>query len=220
MGQWLTPDAYPDRIGVALHIPDSSEARQVLSGALLLLAESYNWEEFGDLTPAQTAAVWADVLIDFQAKRGLVMPIGAILYLAGGDLPGHCLACDGALYDPEEYPLLFAAIGYAYDSGENSTFGVPDLRGMVALGIGAGNFGGDYALGDTGGSIEESISPEQLAGHAHSVHQHGTPASVGAGAISVSTPSGTPTTTGGAGEDYPISRMQPYIALNPVIVSD
>jgi hypothetical protein len=48
-----------------LLLPDAPEWRAALTGALLLLADAANWEQFGDLTADETANKWQEVLDTF-----------------------------------------------------------------------------------------------------------------------------------------------------------
>lgn len=63
MGQWLTPDNIPpSSMRVVLLIPDDSEWLAVISGVLLDLTNAANWEQYGALTPQETADKWLETL--------------------------------------------------------------------------------------------------------------------------------------------------------------
>lgn len=65
MRAWLTPNELPAGvIVVAITIPDSQEMRAAFMGALLLLENEYNWEQFGTETPEDVALLWQDMNID------------------------------------------------------------------------------------------------------------------------------------------------------------
>lgn len=67
---------------------------------------------------------------------GDTLPIGAIVPFGGWDAPTGWLICDGTLLNKTDYPELFNAIGYSFGGEEGgSTFGLPDLRGRVPLGL-------------------------------------------------------------------------------------
>jgi microcystin-dependent protein len=67
------------------------------------------------------------------------MPPGALQDFAGPTVPDGWLPCDGRAVGRVEYAALFAAIGGYWGVGDGSTtFNVPDLRGRVTLGVGAG----------------------------------------------------------------------------------
>ncbi|MEL6089578.1 phage tail protein [Bartonella schoenbuchensis] len=63
-------------------------------------------------------------------------PSGFIGTFAMEKIPEGWLLCDGKAYSRKDYASLFAAIGETWGSGdENTTFNVPDLRGMFLRGL-------------------------------------------------------------------------------------
>lgn len=59
---YLTPDSPPETtITVSVEIPESDDWRAILFGALAVLLFADNFEEFGDLTPQETADIWAGI---------------------------------------------------------------------------------------------------------------------------------------------------------------
>jgi microcystin-dependent protein len=91
--------------------------------------------------------------------------IGAVVGFAGSAAPAGWLLCQGQLISRTTYAALFAVIGTTYGVGDGTTtFGLPDARGRVILGVSGG-----HALASTGGS-------ETAAGLAHThpgSHSHG-----------------------------------------------
>lgn len=81
MQAWLTPDA-PSGVTIrrVLHIP--VELLSSVNGALQELTEAYNWEQYGALTPEQTAALcetmlgeyYVDIVGDDIGGRNQVVP--------------------------------------------------------------------------------------------------------------------------------------------------
>ena len=62
--------------------------------------------------------------------------IGEYVYLAHDTVPAHCLACNGAAVSRLVYAKLFAKIGTRYGIGDgNTTFNLPDARGVVSRGV-------------------------------------------------------------------------------------
>lgn len=83
---------------------------------------------------------------------GDTLPIGAIVPFGGWDAPTGWLICDGTLLNKTAYPELFNAIGYSFGGEEGgSTFGLPDLRGRVPVGLKETDTDFD-GMGVTGGS--------------------------------------------------------------------
>lgn len=112
------------------------------------------------LTTVAGAAAWAD------ATAGAV-PAGAMLPYGGTAAPATWLLCDGANVSRTTYATLFAAIGTAYGTGDGSTtFGLPDMRGRVAVGKGT-NTSVD-TLGESDGVAEANRRPQ----HRHTPHTH------------------------------------------------
>lgn len=70
-------------------------------------------------------------------------PVGNIIAFMGNSAPQDYLACNGAIYNIADYPLLSQHIkaefgSYNYFGGDGSTtFAVPDLRGEFLRGTGA-----------------------------------------------------------------------------------
>ena len=92
---------------------------------------------------------------------------GEIVMWAGDELPRHALWCDGATYSIGEYPQLFAVIKHLYGTASDTTFRVPDLRGRVVVGAGAGSNLTDRDLNDAGGQEQVQLNSSQLPAHQH-----------------------------------------------------
>ncbi|WP_332060837.1 Bgr_08870 family protein [Bartonella sp. CB74] len=67
-----------------------------------------------------------------------VFPSGFIATFAMQQVPRGWLLCDGATYEREEYPQLFEAIGEQWGADSETTFKVPDFRGMFLRGLDSG----------------------------------------------------------------------------------
>ena len=101
-------------------------------------------------------------------------PVGGLLSYAGdwNIMPDGFLLCDGASYNRNEYPALFAVIGtwYTYSQTERagSTFRVPDLRTRVPAGLkpADSNFG---TLGRSGGASTHTLSESEMPAHTHDI---------------------------------------------------
>jgi hypothetical protein len=65
MGQWLTPDDQPTgERTIALTIPTGEGWEAILRGALAPLFDPASFEQFGTLTPEETAAAFQATMID------------------------------------------------------------------------------------------------------------------------------------------------------------
>jgi microcystin-dependent protein len=131
-----------------------------------------------------------------QSLRNFLVPIGAVLPYAGaGTAPSGFLYCDGALHDVSgtcatcglAHSALATALSNAYGGTSGVSFRVPDLRGRVPLGVGAG--GGDGGSGTTGsspagatpalttrvrgewgGAQTHTLTTPQIPAHAHGIN--------------------------------------------------
>ena len=98
---------------------------------------------------------------------GDTLPIGAIVPFGGWDAPTGWLICDGTLLNKTDYPELYNAIGYSFGGEEGgSTFGLPDLRGRVPLGLKETDtdFNG---MGLTGGEKTHTLTINEIPSHKH-----------------------------------------------------
>ncbi|WP_142416359.1 tail fiber protein [Bartonella massiliensis] len=64
-----------------------------------------------------------------------VFPTGFIATFAMQAIPAGWLLCDGKAYKREDYPALFKAIGDKWGKDSETTFKVPDFRGMFLRGF-------------------------------------------------------------------------------------
>jgi microcystin-dependent protein len=148
--------------------------------------------------------------------EGAGMPAGAIAAYAGANAPDGWLLCDGSNVSRKSYPLLFAAIGTAYGAGDGSTtFGLPDLRGRVPMGISS-----SHALASKGGEEMHKLTVSEMPSH-----KHGTNISViNYGSTDYETHTSEWSSkwkgmfsTNEAGGDQPHNNMQPYLTVHYVI---
>jgi microcystin-dependent protein len=167
MRAWLTLSEIPaEKACRYLRIPDDWQWEACFRGALLLLTETENWEQYGALSPEEMADAWADVLWDYienatGCEGGSGLDTGTVVLFAGDTVPPGWLRCDGALYSKDQYPDLFDVIGYIY-GGNGDYFKVPDLRGRVLVGAGSGQGLTPRYLGDTGGEETHTLTESEL----------------------------------------------------------
>jgi microcystin-dependent protein len=91
-----------------------------------------------------------------------VLPTGCLFQYAGGSAPSGWLLCQGQLLNISSYPNLYGVIGTTYGGNGTTTFALPDLRGRVPVGAGAG-----YSLGTTGGSETHTLTVNEMPSHTH-----------------------------------------------------
>ena len=88
-----------------------------------------------------------------------MLPAGVMLPYGGSSAPTQWLLCDGSAVSRSTYADLYAAIGVAFGSGDgSSTFNLPDSRGRMFIGAGAGSGLTSRALAASGGAETKNIS--------------------------------------------------------------
>jgi len=210
---YLTPDAIPTGTTCrVLFIPDSPEFIANVTGALQELLFAYNWTKYGTLEPDEAANALIDMFDNFSFNvRGCRM-VGEIILWSGTDEPSdnNLLLCDGAHVSNEDFPSLYNVIGTVFGGTGATDFALPDLRGKVAIGSDT-----NFAVGDTGGEIEHTLTEAEMPSHAHTyvpptlnvdLESPGAPDVFAAGI-------GVPTNTGNTGGGSAHNNMQPYLTL-------
>lgn len=82
--------------------------------------------------------------------------------------------CDGQLLAISSYTALFSLLGTAYGGDGRTTFGLPDLRGRVAIGFGQGPGLSNHPIGQKGGAEAAKLSVNQMPSHSHVATVRGT----------------------------------------------
>ncbi len=149
-----------------------------------------------------------------------LQPTGTVTGYAGGTAPAGWLMCDGAEVSRTAYAALFAVIGETYGAGDGETsFCLPDLRGRVPLGAGAGSGGlTPRSLGATGGAETHTLTIAEMPSHTHQggplkqVSQDG-----GANMRNWNINSSQEGRTSASGGSSAHNNMQPYLSINFII---
>lgn len=90
-------------------------------------------------------------------------------YLRGA--PSGWLICDGSTPTIQQYQMLAALLGTTYGGDGSTTFGLPDLRGRVPIGAGAGT-----PIGQAQGSETVQLNTTHLPPHQHFIDASTQPA--------------------------------------------
>ncbi|MFC6152435.1 phage tail protein [Nocardioides yefusunii] len=123
--------------------------------------------------------------------------LGEIALFATNFVPRGWAPCDGQLLAIAQNTALFSIVGAAYGGDGRTTFGLPDLRGVVALGVGQGPGLTNYSLGEMGGEGSVTLLPADMPGHTHAVRAGG------------SATSGSPVENRPAGGDVQLYNSEP-----------
>jgi microcystin-dependent protein len=136
--------------------------------------------------------------------------------------------CAGQLMAISQNTALFSLLGTFYGGDGKSTFALPNLQGMHAIGAGQGPGLQTYDLGQTGGSENVTLITTEMPQHTHTVNGAkgaGSLPSPGADALSgaavysdaAANTQMNPQMLPIAGGSQPHNNMMPYLALNWII---
>jgi len=162
--------------------------------------------------------------------------LGEIRPTAFNFAPVGWALCQGQLLPVSQYSALFSLLGTNFGGNGSTTFGLPDLRGRVGIGIGNGAGLSPYVIGESAGVEGATLILSQMPMHTHLASANSNPGgntspqgSVwtqendgGGGSLTMYAappPNVTlpPTTVGAAGGSLPMSIMQPYLTVNYII---
>lgn len=133
--------------------------------------------------------------------------------------------CAGQIMSIAQNTALFSLLGVTYGGNGQTTFGLPDLRGRVAVSSGQGPGLSNYTLGQVAGTETVTLTTNEMPMHNHLVNasSQASSASRPSGAV----PSGggaytgasdgtvmNPSMIGVAGGSQPHENLQPYLTLN------
>ena len=97
--------------------------------------------------------------------------LGMIMAWPIARIPVGWALCDGTLLPINTNQALFSLLGILYGGDGRTTFGLPDLRGVVMLGAGQGKMGTvpltNHPLAARGGAENVALSVTNLPAHTH-----------------------------------------------------
>ncbi|GAB3399764.1 tail fiber protein [Schumannella luteola] len=93
--------------------------------------------------------------------------IGQITLFAGPFAPKNWAFCNGQLLPINQNQALFSLLGTTYGGNGVQTFGLPDLRGRIALHWGQRPGGASRTWGESGGEVGHTLTVPELPGHTH-----------------------------------------------------
>ena len=117
--------------------------------------------------------------------------IAEIIMFGGNFAPRGWAFCDGALLPISQNTALFSLLGTTYGGDGRTTFGLPDLRGRVAIHPGTGPGLSTVRLGEKGGVENVVLTTAQMPAHGHQIdHGHGATMNASSADGDVKTPAG------------------------------
>lgn len=94
--------------------------------------------------------------------------LGEIVTMPYSFCPRNWIETQGQLLPIAQYTALFSLLGTQYGGNGSTTFGIPDLRGRVAIMTGQGDGLNPRALGEQSGTESASLSTAAMnASHTH-----------------------------------------------------
>lgn len=135
--------------------------------------------------------------------------LGEIRQVGFNFAPQGWALCNGQLLSIAQNTALFSLLGTSFGGNGTTNFGLPNLQGQVALGMGQGTGLSPYSIGETVGESTVTLTVAQLGAHAHDAIADG-----GRGTGSQNSPVndawGKPATG-----DTPFSPSTPNVTLSP-----
>lgn len=136
--------------------------------------------------------------------------IGEIRMFAGNYAPEGWAPCDGSLQQIQGNETLYALLGTLYGGDGHSTFGLPDLRGRLAIGMGQGTDLSNRSLAQQAGVEAVTLSEAQTPIHSH--------AFVAGGAATSNSPGGGVVPGSVSGFNLYAGTATPGATLDPRVV--
>lgn len=102
--------------------------------------------------------------------------IGEIKIFAGTFAILHYTFCNGTLMAITQNEALYSLLGTNYGGDGRTSFGLPDLRGRVAMHTGSGPGLTPRLMGQMGGSEEVALTVDQIPSHNHQFYASSTDA--------------------------------------------
>lgn len=184
-------------------------------------------------------ALLSTLTVSLPARAGADPFIGEIMWVGYNFCPRGWTNADGQLLPIAQYSALFSLYGTTYGGDGLTTFGLPDLRGRVALHTGQGPGLTNRVLGQRGGTENEILDVQQLPAHKHEINVSANDATVRDGANAVlaagtkgkkfkpkvqmydvpgtSSASLAPESVSNTGGNEAHNNMQPYLTLRACV---
>lgn len=181
----------------------------------------------GALLIGATSAVGAS-RFNSQMNMAAEPFIGEICMYGFNFAPRGWATCDGQLISIAQNTALFSLLGTTFGGNGQTTFGLPDLRGRVAIHQGTGPGLSSKTMGEASGVENVTLISAQMPTHTHQLIADANPGSSDlpgsnliarspAGIPDFGTGTGavmSPSSIGTTGGNQPHPNMQPYLVVN------
>jgi microcystin-dependent protein len=115
-----------------------------------------------------TAAMLLAPASALRPAEAAVDPLqGEIIMFAGNFAPRGWALCNGQILAVSQNAALFSLLGTTYGGDGRISFGLPDLRGRVAMHPGRGPGVTARRLGEKGGTETVTLTEAQIPSHTH-----------------------------------------------------
>lgn len=84
--------------------------------------------------------------------------------------PVSYMTCQGQLMSIAQYTALFSLLGTTYGGDGQTTFGLPDLQGRIAIGQGQGPGLPQREIGEAAGAFSTTMTIANMPTHIHSLN--------------------------------------------------
>jgi len=203
---WLTPDLTQLSAPVICReIAVPGDLWQFVTGALLELTRSYNWEQHGTASPDESADYFKERLEVYL--NSMCAYVGEIRSFALAAAPPGWLLLDGSAISASTYPDLAAAVPGSWVS--SGVIFLPNMVGKALVGSGS-----NYDLGDLGGEENHTLTLAEIPSHNHSYELAIISTDILGELPAPSVNALSPSVTGSSGGGDEHNNMPPYLVVN------
>jgi microcystin-dependent protein len=160
-------------------LPEGTYDIEVNGGKPTIAPTIYGWDALPGDGVEQVGEESVTLKGLVKAVQEALVPSGTILPFGGDAAPEGYVLTDGTSYLRTAHAKLFGVIGTKYGTADGTHFNVPDTRGRVVVGAGAGPGLTVRTVGDKAGEENHVLSIGELAAHTHTVPPMGFGVSVG-----------------------------------------
>ena len=158
--------------------------------------------------------------------------VGQIMAVAFNFAPQGWAICNGQILPISQNTALFSLLGTTYGGNGTTNFALPDYRGRILIGAGAGPGLTTRNLGEQGGANTTTVTTATLPAHTHTIpanSEDGTTSNPTNNVIANTAvldkefntiPNTVMGTTGSTGTGQPIDNQQPYLGINYIIATE